>query len=254
MSAVDTRVFSNQRVTVFIGPDTAIADYTQPKLSELTTLINVSEAIRWNGFNFNLKASTQAADRSLTDAADAQSRSYNQFGGAIEFFTPKVGDTTSILRTARNLVKTPRTNLAVVVRTVTLNTAGIAAADSINAYRVQTDQNTNNRSDTSYSYSINFVPQNDCCVGYIVPPAVPVAVTVTPTGALTGTVAAGIGFLTAQYQGHNVTIGATYASSNPAVATVDSHGIIQYLTTGTTQITTTVPGSAAGTPQTLTVS
>lgn len=253
MTAVDTRVLANQKVSVFIGPDTAIANYNQPLLSELATLINVSEAIRWNSFNFNLKASTQASDRSLTDAADAQTRSYNQFGGAIEFYSPKPVDTSSILRTTRNLVKTPRTMLAVVVRVITLNSVGIAVGDELNAYHVMTDQNTNNRQDTSYSYSITFVPQNDCAVNYIVPAAVPTAVTLTPSGALTGTVGQ-IGYLTAAYQGLNVTIGATYTSSDPTVATVSPQGILQYIKAGTTQIAATYPGSAAGAAQTLTVS
>lgn len=249
----DTRVLSNQRVTVWIGADTAIVDYTAPKASEIAAMLNVSEAIRWNGFDLNIQASSTDTDVSLTDAAGAKSRSYTNFGGHIAFFAPKVGDTSSLLYTTRQLVKVPRTRLAVVVRTITLNSVGAAAADEVNAYHVITDSNSYDRGKVSYAYAINFKSLNDIGVNAILAPAAPVAVVTTPAATLaitTGTVK----YITVKYQGSNVTKGATYVSSNPLIATVDKNGVVVGVLAGTCNITVTYPGSAAGTPIAVTVS
>jgi hypothetical protein len=250
---VDTRVLSNQRVTVLLGPDTAIADYTQPKLAEILSLTNVSEAIRWSGFDFNTQASTSETDVSLTDAAGSKSRGFTQFGGHIAFFTPKPTDTTSILRIARNIVKTPRTRLAVAIRTVTLNSAGAAIGDVWNVFRTITDTNTHERGKVSYAYTINFKAQDDNGINRVLTAATPSAVILTPGATLAVTVGS-IKFVTAKFENVNVTKGTTYTSDNPAVATVDKHGIVTGVTAGTANITATYPGSAPSTALAVTVS
>jgi hypothetical protein len=249
----NTRVLSNQRVTVLIGPDTAIADYTQPKLAELLTLTNVSEAIRWNGFDFNIAASASDTDVSLTDAAGSKARSYATFGGHIAFFTPKPTDTTSILHTARQLVKVPRTRIAVAIRVVTLNTQGAAIGDVWNVYRTITDTNTHERGKVSYAYSIAFKPQDDVGVNRVITAASPGKVILTPGATLAATVGS-VKFITATFEGVNVTKGATYVSDNPAVATINSHGILTAVTAGTANITATYPGSAVSTTLAVTCS
>ena len=248
-----TRVLSNQRITVLLGPDTAIADYTQPKLSELASLTNVSEAIRWSGFDFNTLASTSETDVSLTDAAGSKSRGFTQFGGHIAFFTPKPTDTSSILRVARNIVKAPRTRLAVAIRTVTLNSAGAAVGDVWNVYRTITDTNTHERGKVSYAYSIAFKPQDDNGINRIITAATPAPVILTPGATLAVTIGQ-IKFVTASFENINVTKGATYSSSAPAIATVDKHGIVTGVSAGTANITATYPGSAVSTALAVTVS
>jgi len=252
------RVISNQRVTVLIGPATAIADYTAPKLSEVESLLNVSEAINWNSFDFNIQASNLEDDRSLTDAAGAKSRQYTQFGGTIPFFTPKPGDTTSIYYQAREVVKTERTLLAVVIRTITLNSVGVAAGDELNAYRVMNDAVSDVRGKVSQYFTVKFTPQDLCGVNAIVAPAAAVAPIVTVAdGSLTGA-AGSIARLKAVYQSVPVTIGATWVSSDPTVATVTQHGIVMIaddaVSAATCSITCTYPGSLPSTEQTVTVS
>jgi hypothetical protein len=248
-----TRVLSNQRITVLLGPETAIADYTQPKLSEILSLTNVSEAIRWSGFDFNIQASTSETDVSLTDAAGSKSRGYTQFGGHIAFFTPKPTDTSSILRVARNIVKTPRTRLAVAIRTITLNSAGAAVGDEWNVFRTITDTNAHERGKVSYAYSIEFKAQDDNGINRVLTAATPSPVLLTPSSTLAVSVGS-VQFVTAAFEGVNVTKGATYASSAPAVATVDKNGIITGVSAGTANITATYPGSAPSTALDVTVS
>lgn len=249
----ETRVLSNQRITIAIGPDTAIADYDAPTLPEVQSLKNVSEATKFDGLDFNISASDQSDDRSLTDAAGAQSRSFTQFGGGMAFFTPRPDDLTSILRQARNIVGKPRQKLAVAIRTVKLNSLGFVAGDQVNVFRVITDANRHAAGDVSYSYSIDLKPQDKVGVNRILPSLVPKAVVLTPLGPLTGVVG-GVDFLQATYEGRNITVGAEYVSSNPLVAEVSKHGIIRFLSAGTADITATYPGSAPGTAVAVTVS
>lgn len=250
----DKRVLSNKRVTVWVGPANSIADYKAPKKSEIAGMLNVSEAIKWDGFDFNIKASSSDDDRALTDAAGAKTRSYAQFGGSIAFFSPKASDTSSIYRQARTAVSVPRTMLAVVVRTVTLNSAGVAEGDEVNAYRVMTDATSQVRGKASYYYTVNFLPQDLIGVNAVVAPATAVAPTVTVAAGTVSGSAGSIVRLRAVYQGVNVTIGATWASSNQAAATVTRHGIVQMVGTGTANITATYPGSTASTATAITVS
>lgn len=248
----DTRVTSNQRVTVWIGPDSAISDYLAPTLAEVESLLNVSGAINWNSFNFNISASSSADDRTLTDAAGSKSRQYSQFGGAIEFVQPKADDTGSIFKQTYDLLHAQRQKVAVVVRTVTLNSFGIAVGDVVNAYRCITDAVTLVRGKASYAYSINFVPQDDIGVNCIIPSAVPNAVTVSPAGPIDATVGVPV-FLKATYEGNNITVGANYVSSNVAGLEVTPHGILIPNTAGAYTFTADYPGSAAGTPITVNV-
>lgn len=248
----DTRVLSNRRVTWGIGPDTAVADYSKPTLAELTALKNYSEAVKIDGTDFNISASDQADDRSFTDEAGAKTRSYTQFGGTIEGFTPKQADTNSVFRKLRDTVKTPRTKLALMQRFGKLNGLPVVAGDEISLFRVATDANKHNRSDTSYSYSINLVPRDDVLLNYIVPSAPATPVVVTPATPLSLTVA-GVQLLKVIYQGRNITAGASYASSDEAVVLAGKNGVVYGVAAGTATVTINYPGSSAPVVITVTV-
>ena len=56
---VDKRQESNKRIAFSLGPVSAVADVEDATLAELGTLTNVSEATKWDGFDFNLEASAQ---------------------------------------------------------------------------------------------------------------------------------------------------------------------------------------------------
>lgn len=249
----DVRVISNQRVKVAIGPDTGIANYLAPTLAEVEALLDVSGAINWDNFDFNISASDSEDDRTLTDGAGAKSRSFSQFGGNIEFVWPTDDDTGSIYKQAYDLLKAQRQYVAVVVRTVLLNSQGFAVGNKVNAYRCITDATSLVRGKASYAYTINFVPQDDIGVNAIIPSVVPNPVTVTPAGPDAVTVGVPK-FLKATYEGNNVTVGAIYTSSDESVLIVTPHGIEIPIAPGTASVNVTYPGSAAGTPRVVTVS
>lgn len=255
MATIDKRVLANGLVSVFIGPETAIADYTQPTLAELQSLTNVSGAVNWDSFDFNVQASGTADDRTLTDAAGAKSRQTANFGGNIEFVTPQPTDTTSIYRTAYSILSGDRPRLAVVIRVNKSNGLPIAAGDVLNAYHVLADAHSIVRASQnkpSYGYKVNFTPQNDLGINRIAPASTATAVTLSPS---TLSVTSGsVKFLKATYQGVNVTIGAQYTSSDPTKAVVTEHGAVIAIAAGSTNITATYPGSLASTAVAVTVS
>jgi len=256
MTDIDKRVLANQLVTVLIGPDTAIADYEKPTLAELQSLTNVSGAINWDSFDYNVQASDTADDRTLTDAAGAKSRQSSNFGGNIEFVTPKPDDVSSIYRTAYSILKGDRPKLAVVIRVNKSNSAPIAAGDVVNAYRTLADAHSLVRASQnkpSYGYKVNFTPQDDIGVNRIVPAATATAVTLTPSSTLALTVGA-VKFLKAAYQGVNITVGAQYVSDDETKVVVTEHGAVIGIAAGTANVTATYPGSAAGTELVVTVS
>jgi hypothetical protein len=229
---MSTKVISNKRVSVFAGPEVAIDDWEEASLADLQDLINVSGAINWDSFDFNLESSEQGDDRTLTDEAGSQSRQFDQFGGSIQLVYPKPDDTTSIYRIARDIFKTGATKLAVAVRTVTLNSAGISTGDEINLYHVQTNIPSNGKNDVSHFYDVALLPRDDVAVNYIVPAASPTATVLTPSAAVSSAATGDIGFITAVYQGRNTTIGSEWESSLPNVVEVDQHGIWRALSVG----------------------
>ncbi len=123
----------------------------------------------------------------------------------------------------------------------------------MNIFRVITDETQHNRNDASRTLGIGLKIQDNALVNYIVPASTPTAVAITPAGPL----ALGVGdliFLEAAYQGRNVTVGAIYSSSNEEIFTVTANGIVIGVAVGSATLTVTTPGSAAGTPITVTVS
>jgi hypothetical protein len=254
---VDTRAQSNNKVGWFVGPDNAIPNarwVSGPTLADLTALLNISTATKIDGTDFGLEASEQSEDRSFTDAAGAQSRSFDSASGNIEIYTPGKGDNSSIYAQTWSAMSKPRTKLALAQRFIKLAPTPLAAGDEINVFRVQTDARQHNRNDSSRTLGIGLVLQDDILVNYIVPSATPNPVVVAAQGGSNIATAAALGsihFLRATYEGRNVTVGTTWVSSNENVATVTRHGIVRISPTATpgatATISATVKGSAAGT-------
>ncbi|GAB2699485.1 hypothetical protein BKA24_001807 [Microbacterium marinum] len=247
---MNATIVSNKRIGWFVGPDTTIADWEKPSLANVQALTNYSPAIRTDGTDFGLQATEMTDDRSFADEAGAQALGYSAFGGNVSSFIPAAADTASVVRQAHTTFKKPRTKLAVAQRFGVPEAQPIAAGDEINLFRVITDAENVERRQTGYSTTTELVDQDDHLVNYIVPPAV--AASVTVTGASGGAVGS-VGLLAAEYQGHAITVGAQWVSSNPAVATVHPGGVVEYLSAGTAQITAAYPGAATSANKAITV-
>lgn len=249
-----TKVISNKRVTVLAGPASSISDWEEPDFDDFDDLVNVSGAVNWENYDFGVQSSPQNDDRTLVDEAGAQSRGLTDFGGSIQFVMPKPDDTTSIYAQASTIFRTPGTELAVAVRTVTLNSVGVVDGDETNLYHVQANVPSHGKNDVSHFYEVNLLPKDDVLVGYIVPNATPTATTLTPSAAITNAAAGSTGAITAAYEGRNVTIGAEWVSSNPAIVEVTEHGLWHAVAVGgPVNITAKMPGGLISTAKAITV-
>lgn len=248
---MSTKIKSNQNTGLWIGPASAVADKLDPKLAELLTLENVSEATKWDGFDFNVEASDQDEDRALTDAAGASSRGYENFGGNVSFYKPQPDDTSSAYRKARNIAGKMHTELTVVQRDGLPASTPFAAGQVVNVFHVISDARQEQRGDKNRYWTTNLKSKGFVGINRIIPSAVPTAVAITggATVAVDKTIQ-----LHATYEGNDITVGAVWKSSNESVAVVTKHGIVIGISEGTADITATYPGSAAGTPTAFTVS
>ena len=247
-----TKIVSNKNTAVFIGPKSAVADVLKPTLAELATLTNVSEAIKWDGYDFKFEASEQDEDRALTDAAGAATRGYENFGGSIAFYTPQPSDTSSIYRQARNRVGVPHTELVIVTRDGMPASTAFAAGQVVNVFHVITDANAHQRGDKNRFYTINFKNKGYGASNRIIPSAAATAVTVTGGAAVT--TAGPAVQLKAMYEGNDITIGAKWASSDETKAVVTPHGLVVGIAAGTAQITASYPAGLTSTATAITVS
>ena len=249
---MSTKVLSNQRVTVLAGLASGITDWAEPTLAELTALTNVSGAVNWSSFDLNLQASQQSDDRTLTDGAGAQSRGFTNFGGPLQFVNPRVDDTASIYRTAYDIFSTPRVELVVAVRYGKLNSLAPAAGDRWTVYHVVTDAVSFGQGDVSKFYTVNLIARDDILVGYILPAASPDTIVIAAVAA-TG----GVGdliFVSAEYEGWDITKEATWVSSDETKLIQVHPGIFQCVATGAPTVKAQYPGATESTTTAITIS
>lgn len=250
----NTRVLTNKFYGWFFAPATAVEDINAITATEAAEFKNISDAAKFDNWNFNTKASTSTDDRSFADAAGAKTAGDADFGGSGSFFKAKDGDTTSSYHDAQVGIKPAGTDIILLARPALAVSTALAAGQEYRAWHVLTDAPADVRGDTSYSYTSSLLPQSDVCVDGIIAPATAVAVTVAvAAGSLTGA-PGDIARLKATYQSNIVTIGATWTSSDPSIATVTEHGVVEMIADGTCTITAGYPGATDSTDQTVTVS
>lgn len=243
-----TRDLANKRVSLWVGPLSSIANYLAPLQTEIAAMLMISDAVRWSGYDLGVKASANVDDRSLSDDAASTLIGFAQFGGGLPLFTPKVTDTTSILRLAYNLLKVDRTPLYVVERIGFKSTsAAIAAGDNVNVYAVITDGYENDTAgDGGYAYVLQLLSQGTVAPWTVVAATSPVVPTIVGGSTLSLSLAGvNVGLRGFDYQGNHMANRAAWLSSNPAIATVDNHGVIVGRAIGTCNVTPSFPGAGA---------
>jgi hypothetical protein len=249
---MSTKVLSNQRVAVRAGLASSIADWSNPTLAELTALTDVSGAVNWDSFDLNIQASDQQDDRTLTDGAGAQSRGFTNFGGNIQLVNPRPEDTASVFRQAYNIFSTPRVELAVAVRYGPLNSVAPAAGDRWTFYHVITDAVAFGENDVSKFYQVTLKSRDDIAVQHIVAPGTAVAITIA---ALASTVTVGnLVFVSAAYQGWDITKAATWVSSDESKLVQVHPGIFLAVAAGSPTVKAQYPGATESTTTAITVS
>jgi hypothetical protein len=243
-------------ISVWFALPNAFADWKKPTAAEIAATLDVTESIAWENFSFGAQASNQVSDPSLKDVGNAQSRGLSQFGGTISFFYPNSyapNSTDANYLTFAGL-RSPRTLGYVLIRVDgAKTTAGVQDADKaavngdfISIYKVMSDGWSDvNTGENAYKYTITFQPQGDLWVNAYVGNTVSVA-TPAPIGTTAYTVG-GRTPLSAYITGRQLAAQSgvwsgypgwfNWESSNNAVATVDSNGVVIGRSAGTAQIT-----------------
>lgn len=254
----DTRMYGNQRRTIAIAlaSGNPFANPNAPTATEANAMLNISSVVKWNKTNLATQSSKTVDDRVLTDSAGAKRRGFIQFGGTVNLLSPKdETDAADIALQAFNIVKTPRTLVWVVDRVGPLNNTPFAAGDEVNVYQVAVDSKSNETSgDTTYSYTIEAIPQGDVFPNQIL--AASPAVAVTTSGHTTALSLATCAYTWGQAKigSVDVTTRATWKSDNTKIATVDSRGLVTAVAVGSANITASYPGATNSTAIAITVS
>jgi len=238
----DVKVPSSGNIRVWWGATSAFADYKNPTAAEINACLDISDAVSWNDFDFNLEASNQLEDPAITSVGKIVDRGYTNWGGSISFYYPKsFDDATSKYSTVYDMLDAPRTSGYLVVRIDGEESAATAAAgDFVHVLKVMTDGYAESiTGEEAFRYTVTFLPQGDFAVRTVVEGASAAAVVVTPDTLSTS--AGDVDELAVTWGGRVYTNGVTYSSSDNTKATVSSAGVVTSVATGSATITATAP-------------
>ncbi|MGN6324493.1 phage tail tube protein [Pseudolysinimonas sp.] len=249
----EKRVLTNKNYAWFYAPAGSVEDIRAITETEAAAFINITDAMKLDGTNFNTKASKSEDDRSFADAAGAKTAGNGDFGGTLNGFKAPAGDTTSSYHAAEAGIKPDGSDIILLARPVESAAPDLAAGDEYDAWHILSDAASDVRGNSSYAWAVDALPQSDMAVRGIIAPAVAAKVTATiAAGAASGAVGS-IGKIKAVYQGKIITIGAKYTSSDPTRVTVSEHGIFERIATGEADIIVSFPGATPSDPLAITV-
>lgn len=240
----DTKIMSNQQVTVWWVPAAGLADYESPTAAEINAGVNLSAAIAWDGYELGATESNDTDDRSLVDAGNAVTAGFEQFGATLTFFRSlDPNDVTSDFVKAWETFKTGRVHGYLITRVIAPAggpLAQAAAGDIVSVYRFMADYVADDtEGEDSVKFIVGFLPQGQIKVNTVVKTAA--AVTVAPA-----TLALDVGdkgLATAAIAGRSFTQGVRWASSAPNIASVSQNGVVTALAAGTANITADHPAA-----------
>jgi len=244
----DVKVPASGNIRVWFALTNAFADYKNPTAAEINASLDLSDAVSWNDFDFNLEASNQLEDPAITSVGKIVDRGYTNWGGSISFYYPKsFDDATSKYSTVYDMLDAPRTSGYLVVRIDGDESAATAAAgDFVHVFKVMTDGYAESiTGEEAFRYTVTFLPQGDFAVRTVVEGASAAAVVVSP--ATLATSAGDHDELVVTWGGRTYTNGVTYTTSDSAKATVSSAGVVTSVATGSATITATAPNGETGT-------
>ena len=252
---VDVRLPASGNVRIWFGPSNSFANWKSPTAAEINAMLDVSDAVSWNDFDFGIQASSQNDDPAITAKSNVQTRGANQYSGSLSFYYPKVfNDASNKYSTVFEALKTPGTTGYLVIRvdgeelSTTASTASnpgtIANAnDLVHVFAVQTDGWTQEvTGEDAFRYTISFTSQGQLSV-YTVVRTAAATVAVTPASP---TVAIGAkAALTATVNTRDYTRGVVWTSANPANVAVSANGVVTRIAAGSTVVTATFAETGA---------
>ena len=236
----DVKVPSSGNIRVWWALENAFANFEAPTAAEINASLDISDAISWNDFDFNLEASNQLDDPSITTVGKKIDRGYANFGGSISMYYPRDFDNaSSIYSLAYDALDQPRTRGFLVLRIDGEESTPLAAAgDLVHVFRVITDGYAEAiTGEEAFRYTVTFLMQGDYCVRGVVAGVSAAAVAVSP--ATLASSVNDVDRLQATVGGRRYTNGVKWTSSNAGVASVSPAGIVTSVAAGSATITAT---------------
>jgi hypothetical protein len=222
--------------------ENAFANYQAPTAAEINASLDISDAISWNDFDFNLEASNELDDPAITAIGKVIDRGFTNFGGSLSLYYPRdFDDASSVYSLAYDALDAPRTKGYLVIRIDGERTNPLAAnGQLVHVFKVMTDGYAESIvGEEAFRYTVTMLPQGDFAVRTVIgsaltPVVLPATLAVTDPA---------VSKLSATLGGRNYTYGIQWKSSNPAVATVSTAGVVTALSNGSATITGTWPNN-----------
>ena len=236
-TTLGTKVPASGNIRVWWALPNAFAEWANPTAAEINACLDISDSISWNDFGFGLQASNTIDDPAITAIGKVSDRGAAQFGGALSFYYPGAfGDASNEYSLTYDALDQPRTNGYLVVR-FDGEQAGTVAANGelVHVFKVITDGYAESiTGEEAFRYTVTFLSQGDLAVRTVVGGG-----TVVATPATIASAVGDVEVAKATVGGRNYTNGVKWTSSNPAVASVSSAGVITSVATGSATITAT---------------
>lgn len=234
----DIKVPASGNIRVWFALPNAFANYKTPTATEINASLDISDAVSWNDFDFNLEASNQIEDPAITALGKIVDRGYANWGGSISFYYPQTfGDATNKYSVVYDALDAPRTSGYLVVRIDgDESSASAAAGNLVHVLKVVTDGYAESiTGEEAFRYTVTFLPQAEYCVRAVVRGATASAVVLSPA-----TLSLAVGAKSAMSTtvgGRAYTNGVTYSSSDTTKATVSRAGVVTAIAAGSATIT-----------------
>lgn len=240
----DVRVPSSGNIRVWWALENAFTNYEVPTAAEINASLDISNAISWNDFDFNLEASNEIDDPAITALGKVIDRGYTNFGGSISLYYPRnFDDATSDYSLAYDALDAPRTKGYLVIRVDGEESSTSAVnGDMVHVFKVITDGYAESIvGEEAFRYTVTMLPQGDYAVRTIVGGG-----NVTGVTATLATNAGDVDVLNGLWGGREYTNGLVWTSSDTSVATVRA-GVVTSVAAGTATITATSPSNTTDT-------
>jgi hypothetical protein len=235
----DVKVPASGNIRVWWALENAFANWQAPTQTELRACLDISDSISWNDFDFGLQASNTIDDPAITAIGKVSDRGAAQFGGGLSFYYPGAfDDASNAYSLTYDALDQPRTRGFLVIRIDGEQTNVLPSnGDLIHVFRVVTDGYAESiTGEEAFRYTVSFLSQGDLAIRAYVG-ATDVAIAEGPGATMAaGDVLALHGYIN---EDRNYTNGLKWTTSNPAVASVSSAGVVTAHTNGFATITAT---------------
>lgn len=249
----DTRYPVSGSIRIWWMPTNGAANWKAPTEAEMSTAIDISDAVSWNDKDFGVQASNTVDDPAITAIGNTQNRGAAQYGGSLSFYYPgEFNDPTNLYSDVFDAMRLPGTQGYLYVRVdglqlgVDTGTAAqpgrlAKAGDLINAFRVESGGYTENiTGEEAFRYTVSFLPKGQVYTFAVVrEAATPVLKPITTIVKQEADYAV----LSATLGGRKYTRGVKWSTATPTIVSVSANGIASRVNIGEGSIIATDPAT-----------